>query len=150
MDIGQDTIVLVWWVCFPERYPSAQRPHISSENAHILLSVEQAAKVCPDGSNLQAVISPYPLARSTNPYINQHTPCAPPNATIGASSPDVLCIVRIIAFFLCPSPDEATVKVMFLESSSSSSTRALFVKATPGPECGGDFRTDILSSVRGG
>jgi len=30
MNIGQDTVVLVWWVCFPERYPSAQHPHIQS------------------------------------------------------------------------------------------------------------------------
>jgi hypothetical protein len=58
MDIGQDTVVLVWWVCFPESCLSAQHPHISHLNVHILLSVEQAAKVCPDGSNLQAVISP--------------------------------------------------------------------------------------------
>jgi len=147
MNVGQDTVVLVWWVCFPQRCSSAQYPDNSPKNAHILLSVEQAAKVCPDGSNLQAVISPYSLARSTNPNSN-HTPWAPPNATIGASRPDVLWIVRIIAFFLCPSPDEATVRVMFLESSSSSSTRALFVNATPGPGGGGDFRTDILSSER--
>jgi len=26
MNIGQDTVVLMWWVCFPESYPSAQHP----------------------------------------------------------------------------------------------------------------------------
>ena len=62
---------------------------------------------------------------------------------MGASSPLVRFIVRTNAFFLCPSPELATVNVCLVGSSSSSSTRARLARAMPGPAGGGDFRTDI-------
>lgn len=66
--------------------------------------------------------------------------------TIGASSPLVLLIVRTRAFFRCPSPEDATVRVIVF--SSSSSTLARFVTAMPGPEGGGSLRTDMFWRCR--
>jgi hypothetical protein len=76
------------------------------------------------------------------------TPCAPVKDTIGASSPLVRFIVRTRAFFLCPSPELATVSVWVDGSSSSSSTRARFARARPGPAGGGDLRMDMMQRVR--
>lgn len=62
--------------------------------------------------------------------LDRLTPCAPLNDTMGASNPLVRLIVLINAFFRCPSPLLATVRVIeFGSSSSSSSTRARLVNA---------------------
>jgi hypothetical protein len=54
----------------------------------------------------------------------------------------VRLIVRTSAFFRCPSPEDATVNVIVF-SSPSSSTRARFATAMPGPDTGGSLRTDM-------
>ena len=71
------------------------------------------------------------------------TPWAPDRETIGASKPLVLFTDRINAFFLCPSPEDATLSVIVPSSASSESTLARLVRAYPGPEGGGDFRIDM-------
>lgn len=78
------------------------------------------------------------------------TPCAPVNDTMGDSSPLVRLTVLTSAFFRCPSPDDATVMTIVFPSSSSSSTRARFVRAKPGPAGGGDFRTDMAAAAERG
>lgn len=63
---------------------------------------------------------------------------------MGASSPLVRFTLLTNAFFRCPSPDDATVIVIWRGSTPSSSTRARLASAEPGPGGGGDLRTDMV------